>query len=90
MADVGVRVNTPHRLSFLLDGASDAEQAARLREWRVVCALICGWDSAPKIAIERALAGSPAAVAIEAIDKLPSRQRRRVLACVCALMRGGQ
>jgi hypothetical protein len=77
-----------HRLYFLLADASDVEMAARLREWRVVCALLVGWDSEAKRAIDRALAGGDGAVAIDAIDRLPRLKRRRVLAVIGALLKG--
>jgi hypothetical protein len=81
---------TAPRLAFLLDGASDVEVIARLREMRVVVALLAGWDSEAKRAIDTALAGGSAAVAIEAIDRLPALRRRRVLAVIGALMKGGR
>jgi hypothetical protein len=82
-------MTAPHRLNFLL-ADSDVEMVARLREWRVIVALLVGWDSDVKRAIDTALAGGSAAVAIAAIDRLPALRRRRVLACIAALMKGAR
>jgi serine/threonine protein kinase HipA of HipAB toxin-antitoxin module len=56
---------------------------------RVVVALIVGWDSPAKLAIDRALEGASAAVALAEIDRLPALRRRKVLACIGALSKAG-
>ena len=82
---------TAPRLSFLLDGASDVERLCRMREWRAVTALICGWNSEVKRALDQAIEGGSSAVAVlSEIDALPALKRRRVLATIGALMRGGR
>jgi hypothetical protein len=78
-------MSTPHRLSFLLAGASDVERVARLREMRVVVALLCGWSSPAKRAVDQALAGGSCAAALAEIDALPALRRRKVLAVIGAL-----
>jgi hypothetical protein len=78
-------------LSFLLDGADAHERLARLREMRAVTAMICGWQHPVKRALDEAINGSGSAVAIALaeIDALPALRRRRVLAVIAALGKGG-
>jgi len=83
-------MSTTHRLSFLLADADAHETAARLREMKVVTALLCGWRAPVTIAIDAALAGGSAAVALREIDALPALRRRRVLSCIGALMKGAR
>jgi hypothetical protein len=75
-------------LGFLLDGCSETERTARLRELRVLVAVFCGWDHPAKTALDEVLVfGEPHQTAFEAIDRLPARLRRRLLASYGALTR---
>jgi hypothetical protein len=80
----------PPRLGFLFADASDVERIARLREMRVVVALLCGWGSPAKLAFYQALSGGSCAAALDELDRLPALKRRKVLACYAALMKGGR
>ena len=88
-ADGKTSGNVP-RLAFLIDGAPEAERIARLREMRVVVALLCGWGSPAKRAIDQALAGGSDAAALTEIDRLPALRRRRILATFGALLPKGR
>jgi hypothetical protein len=81
---------TAPRLGFLLADADALETTARLREWRAVTALICGWNSEVKRALDQAIEGGSSAVALSAIDRLPALRRRRVLATIAALSKGSR
>jgi hypothetical protein len=73
-------------LAFLLDDAGPVEQQARLRELRVLAALILNWGHPVVAELETAIS-DPVAVdqAMTALACAPSRGRRRILASFGAL-----
>jgi len=74
------------RLGFLLEGLGELEVRLRLSELRVLVALRAGWDSPAKAALDRAVVDlQEVEAALEAVDRLPALQRRRVLAAFGAL-----
>jgi hypothetical protein len=67
-------------LGFILDGADDHEVELRIRELRILAALVAGWQSPAKLALDKALADrTRAPEALQAIDALPARLRRSLL-----------
>jgi hypothetical protein len=73
-------------LSFLLEDADPVEQQARLRELRVLAALILNWNH-PLVAELDAAISDPVAVdqALAALACSPAKCKRRILASFGAL-----
>jgi hypothetical protein len=66
-------------LDFILADADSHEVELRLRELRVIAALVTGWQSAAKLALDEAVADhTKAPAALEAIDGLPKQGTTRI------------
>ncbi len=82
---------SPGRLGFLVTGVTNAEAAARLRELRIACCLLVGAASPGMAALEKAVRDPDPAVIDRALcefERLPTRQRRRVLAVLARVIGG--
>ena len=83
------RRDRPHNLSAVFRGASDAECRSRLRELRAISLLLCGRSHPLTIALRDAVANlAEIDRALDEIGALPALRRRKVLACLAALLPG--
>ena len=76
-------------LDFILADADDRETELRVRELRAIAALVTGWQSDAKRALDEAVVDHTKALeALRVIDALPTIPRRRVLAAYGSLAYG--
>ena len=82
-------MSTPDAFGPWADGLDDAEKMARLRSMRALCQLLAGPKHQMTLALAAAEAGDEeaAALAWSALETMPSRQRRNILASLSELMK---
>ena len=94
LAEMGLRhrntrphPDQPHNLSAVFRGASQAECRCRLRELRAISLLLCGRSHPLTIALRAAIADiAEIDWVLEELEALRALRRRRVLACLAALL----